>query len=364
MMTNPAGKINLKNLSLPELEKLVASLGEKPFRAKQLASWLYNRGAASLAEMTDISKKLREELSAKAWISFLRPEKVLTSADGTRKFLFRLADGQKIESVLLVERDHLTLCLSTQVGCPLGCKFCLTGARGFQRNLESFEILDQILGVRATLASSAKIRNLVFMGMGEPLLNFDNVMRALEIICSPQGLQFSHRRVTLSTAGLIPEMKKLLSRKNFVKLAISLNATTEEQRNFLMPINRKYPLTELLQACRQISLPNREKITFEYVLLQGVNDTAADAFRLARLLKGLPAKINLIPFNEHPASPFKRPAEEAIQEFREILLAHGFTAVIRQSKGTDILAACGQLGGEGVGEADLNLTFKSAWGSV
>lgn len=349
-MSNLAGKINLKNLSLPDLEKFVTSLGEKPFRAKQLAHWLYSRGAQSFAEMTDISKELREKLNEKAWISFLKPEKILTSADGTRKFLFRLADGQKIESVLLKERDHLTLCLSTQVGCPLGCKFCLTGARGFQRNLESFEILDQILGVQATLSTAEKIRNLVFMGMGEPLLNFDNVVRALEIICSSQGMQFSHRRVTLSTTGIIPEMKKLLSRKNFVKLAISLNATTEEQRNLLMPINRKYPLNEILQVCRQISLPNREKITFEYVLLQGVNDTATDAFRLARLLKGLPAKINLIPFNEHPASPFKRPKDETIQEFREILLAHCFTTVIRQSKGTDILAACGQLGGEGIVE--------------
>ncbi|MGQ9693865.1 MAG: 23S rRNA (adenine(2503)-C(2))-methyltransferase RlmN [Thermodesulfobacteriota bacterium] len=346
-MANLTGKINLKNLSWPELEKFVASWGEKPFRARQLARWLYGRGVESFAEMTDISKELREKLSEQGWISFLKPEKILTAADGTRKFLFALADGYKIESVLLMERDHLTLCLSTQVGCPLGCKFCLTGARGFKRNLESFEILDQILGVRATLSAPEKIRNLVFMGMGEPLLNFENVVRALEIVCSPQGLQFSHRRVTLSTAGIIPEMKKILSRKNFVKLAISLNATTEEQRSFLMPINRQYPLTELLQACRQISLPNREKITFEYVLLQGINDAPADALRLARLLKGLPAKINLIPFNEHPASPFKRPPDEAIQEFREILLAQRFTTVIRQSKGTDILAACGQLGGEG-----------------
>lgn len=362
-MSNLAGKINLKNLSFSQLEKFVASLGEKPFRAKQLAHWLYSRGAQSFAEMSDISKELREKLKEKAWISFLKPEKILTSADGTRKFLFPLADGQMIESVLLRERDHLTLCLSTQVGCPLGCKFCLTGARGFQRNLESSEILDQILGVRATLSSTEKIRNLVFMGMGEPLLNFENVVRALEIVCSSPGLQFSHRRVTLSTAGIIPEMKKLLARKNFVKLAISLNATTEEQRNLLMPINRKYPLAEILQACRQVPLPNREKITFEYVLLQGINDTADDALRLARLLKDLPAKINLIPFNEHPASPFKRPKDETIQEFREILLARRFTTVIRQSKGADILAACGQLGGAGVGEG-LNLAFKSLSESV
>lgn len=340
-------KINIKNLSLSALEKFVLSLGEKEFRARQLARWLYGRGAKSFAEMTDISKKLRAELTARAWISFLEPEKVLTSADGTRKFLFRLADGQRIESVLLSERDHLTLCLSTQVGCALNCKFCLTGARGFQRNLHSFEILDQIIAVRATLNPGEKIRNLVLMGMGEPLLNYENVLRALEIILSPQGMQFSHRRVTLSTAGIIPVMKKLFTQKKFAKLAISLNATTEEQRTFLMPINRQYPLTELLQVCRQLPLAHREKITFEYVLIQGINDSPEDAHRLASLLKGLPAKVNLIPLNEHPASPFKRPQEETIQKFRQILLTHRFTTVIRQSKGEDILAACGQLGGAG-----------------
>ncbi len=346
-MGNLLEKINLKNLSLPQLEELVASWGEKPFRAKQLAHWLYERGAESFAVMTDISKNLRAKLNEKAWISFLKPEKILTSADGTRKFLFRLADGYAIESVLLLERDHLTLCLSTQVGCALGCKFCLTGARGFKRNLQPEEILDQIIGVWATLAPTDKIRNLVLMGMGEPLLNFENVLRALEIVRSPHGMHFAHRRVTLSTAGIIPQMKKILARKNFVKLAISLNATTEEQRNFLMPINRQYPLAELLQACREIPLPPRERITFEYVLLRGVNDTIADAKRLAHLLQGLPVKINLIPFNEHLASSFKRPPEETIQKFQEVLLAHCFPTMIRQSKGVDILAACGQLGGEG-----------------
>lgn len=342
-----AGRINLKNFSLAELENFVVTLGEKPFRAKQLAGWLYNKGAESFAEMTDFSKELRGKLAEKACLSFLKAEKILTSSDGTRKFLFPLEDGERIESVLLLERNHLTLCLSTQVGCPLGCKFCLTGARGFKRNLQSFEILDQIIGVGAALLPEEKIRNLVFMGMGEPLLNFENVLKALEIICSPQGMQFSHRRVTVSTAGIIPKMIKLLSRRNFVKLAISLNATTEEQRTWLMPINRQYPLADLLLACRQIPLSKRDKITFEYVLIRGINDAAADALRLASLLKGLPAKINLIPFNEHPASPFERPEEEAMQNFREILLAHRFTTVIRQSKGADILAACGQLGGNG-----------------
>lgn len=357
-------KINLKNLSWPELENFVTSLGEKPFRARQLAHWLYHRRAESFAEMTDISKKLREKLAEKAWISFLKPEKIITSQDGTKKFLFCLSDGQKTESVLLLERDHLTLCLSTQVGCALGCKFCLTGARGFTRNLQTSEILDQIIAVQTHLGSAEKIRNLVFMGMGEPLLNLANVWRALEIIRSPQGLQFSYRHVTVSTAGIIPEMRQLLARRNFVKLAISLNAPTEEQRSALMPINKKYPLADLLRACRQLPLANRERITFEYVLLGGINDSPEDALRLAKLLSGLPAKINLIPFNEHPASSFKRSKEETIQKFREILLAHRFTTIIRQSKGEDILAACGQLGGEGLTLKDGNLTLTPLAGSV
>jgi 23S rRNA (adenine2503-C2)-methyltransferase len=250
-----------------------------------------------------------------------------------------------MESVLLPERDHWTLCLSSQVGCPLGCRFCRTGKRGWVRNLKASEIIDQVIGVRSTLSPGEKLTNLVLMGMGEPLLNYQNVLQALEVLRSPLGLQFSNRRITLSTAGIIPEMVELLSRRNFVKLAISLNATTEEQRSSLMPINRKYPLKSLLSACRDIPLPNRERITFEYVLIHGVNDSPEDAWRLARLLKGIRAKVNLIAFNEHPGSSFRRPSEEGVQNFRGILMAKGFTAMLRQSKGSDILAACGQLGG-------------------
>jgi 23S rRNA (adenine2503-C2)-methyltransferase len=206
--------------------------------------------------------------------------------------------------------------------------------------------LDQIIGVRATLTPGEKLTNLVFMGMGEPLQNFSNVLQALEVLRSPSGLQFSNRRITLSTAGIIPEMVKLLSRRNFVKLAISLNATTDEQRTRLMPINRKYPLKDLLAACRGVPLPNRERITFEYVMIEGVNTLEEDAHRLTGLLKGIRAKVNLIPFNEHPGSPFRRPSDETVQKFRKILMAKGFTAMVRQSKGADILAACGQLGGK------------------
>ena len=338
-------QVHLKNLSLGELESFVASLGEKPFRATQLAKWLYGRGARRFAEMTNLARAFRQKLEEGAWISFLEPAEIKTSSDGTKKYRFRLRDGENIESVLLPEKNHLTLCVSTQVGCALGCKFCLTGKQGLVRNLDSSEIIDQIIGVQATLPQEAKITNLVLMGMGEPLENLANVVRALDIIRSPGGLNFSHRRVTLSTSGIIPQMEELVSRRHYVMLAISLNASTDEQRSQLMPINRKYPLNDLLASCRKIPLANREKITFEYVLIGGINDSEEDARRVARLLSGMRAKINLIPFNEHPGSPFQRPPDEAVIRFREILMAKRFTAMVRQSKGVEISAACGQLGG-------------------
>jgi 23S rRNA (adenine2503-C2)-methyltransferase len=338
-------RVALKDQSLGDLEAFIISLGEKPFRAIQVARWLYGKGVRTFEEMTNLSKSFRQKLEETTWISSLAPAEIHSSGDGTRKFRFILEDGEAIESVLLPEKGHWTLCLSSQVGCPLGCRFCLTGKRGWVRNLRASEIIDQVLGVRSTLSPGEKLTNLVLMGMGEPLLNYQNVLQALEVLRSPLGLQFSNRRITLSTAGIIPEMVELLSRRNFVKLAISLNAATEEQRSSLMPINRKYPLKSLLSACRDIPLPNRERITFEYVLIHGVNDSPEDAWRLAHLLKGIRAKVNLIAFNEHPGSSFRSPSEEGVQNFREILMAQGFTAMLRQSKGSDILAACGQLGG-------------------
>jgi 23S rRNA (adenine2503-C2)-methyltransferase len=340
------GKVHLKNLSLEALHQFVSSLGEKPFRAGQLSHWLYGRGARTFGEMTDLAKGFRQKLEQKAWISGLDPAEVEVAADGTKKYRFLVSDGEAIESVLLPERSHVTLCISTQVGCALGCKFCLTGKRGWVRNLDPAEILDQVIRVRSDLAFPEKLTNIVLMGMGEPLRNFRNVVQALEIIRSPAGLQFSHRRVTLSTAGILPEMLALGSRRNFVKLAVSLNASTSEQRSRLMPINRRYPLEEVLAACRQIPLARREKITFEYVLLREVNDSAEDARRLGRLLRNVAAKINLIPFNEFPGSRFQRPEEERVQRFREILISQHLTATVRQSKGREISAACGQLGGQ------------------
>jgi len=338
-------KVHLKNLNLAELESFLFSLEEKRFRFAQVTRWLYGRGARSFEEMNNLGKEFRRKLGEKARISRLEPGEIHTSADGTRKYRFVLEDGEAIESVLLPERDHWTLCLSTQVGCSLGCKFCLTGKRGFSRNLTPAEIIDQILAVRPSLPPGKIIRNLVFMGMGEPLLNLENLRQALEIIRSPSGLQFSHRHITVSTAGLIPQMEKLFRYRHFGQLAVSLNASTDGQRSELMPINRKYPLKDLLSACHRLPLANRDKITFEYTLIGGVNDSVEDALRVARMLKEIRAKINLIPFNEHSASPWKRPAEEDVARFRQVLMDRGYTAVIRQSKGKDILAACGQLGG-------------------
>jgi 23S rRNA (adenine2503-C2)-methyltransferase len=245
-------------------------------------------------------------------------EKVLTDKDGTRKLLFRLLDGERIESVLIDEERRLTLCVSSQVGCALGCRFCLTGEQGYRRNLSAGEIVDQICAARRELGPEERITNLVFMGMGEPLANLQQVAKALEIITSDHGLNFSTRKVTLSTVGLVPEMLEL-SRLFPIKLAVSLHAADNETRARIMPINRRYPLEELLEACRQLELPRRQRITFEYLLLAGVNDSSADARKLAKLLKGLRAKINLIPFNEYPGSPFKRPSPNRIEDFQKIL---------------------------------------------
>jgi 23S rRNA (adenine2503-C2)-methyltransferase len=360
----PKEAVNLKNLSLSELETWVLGLGEKPFRARQLARWMYGKGVWEFSRMTNLAKEFRKKLEASVWISHLEPEKIQTSKDGTQKLRFALRDGNRIESVLIPERDHVTLCLSTQVGCALGCKFCLTGKKGFIRNLEPAEIIDQVLAARAHLGEGKKLTNLVLMGMGEPLENFDAVVKALEILRSENGLGFSHRRVTVSTAGIIPKIEALFQRPRFVMLAISLNASTDEGRSRLMPINRKYPLKDLLGLCRRLPLDRREKITFEYVLIQGVNDSEEDARRVVDLLRGIRAKVNLIPFNEYPQSPFRRPEEKAILRFREILMEGNLTALIRQSKGADILAACGQLAGDetGIGDGGSGIPRKGGWG--
>ncbi len=334
--------IDIKNLSFSELTAMLTGLGKELFRAKQIVKWIYARGVVSFDEMTDISKSLREDLKQRFFISDWTPEVVETSSDGTRKYLYRLSDQETVESVRIpMDGGKDTLCISTQVGCAMQCRFCLTGTFGLTRNLEVSEIVNQVC---ASL-KDGPLHNIVLMGMGEPLHNLDNVIKALEILYLDDGCGYGARRVTLSTSGLVPQMFELAKRIK-VGLAVSLNATTDELRDQLMPINKKYPLAELMKACREIPLEPRQRITFEYILIGGVNDTRTDAKRLVKLLHGLRAKVNLISFNEHPGSEFKRPTAIAVEEFQRYLLDREIVAIKRASKGQDISAACGQLKGK------------------
>ena len=334
-------KVDLKNLSPDALVEFLAGMGKEKFRAGQILRWIYLRGVADFAEMTDLAKTFRDELAGKAYISKLSPESVEVSSDGTRKFLFRLADGKSIETVLIpMEGGRNTLCISTQVGCAMQCSFCLTGTFGLERNLTAAEIVNQVCAVRAQHA----VDNIVLMGMGEPLHNLDNVVVALQILYAASGFDYGPRKVTLSTAGLVPQMYEL-ARRIKVNLAVSLNATTDEVRDQLMPVNRRYPLRQLMEACRNFPLAPRQRITFEYILIRDVNDSLADAKRLVKLLHGIKAKVNLIPFNE-PADPdFQKPDDAAMRAFQSYLLERQIVAVRRAGKGQDISAACGQLKG-------------------
>jgi 23S rRNA (adenine2503-C2)-methyltransferase len=271
------------------------------------------------------------------------PHTVLNSSDGTRKCLFLLEDGNEIESVIIPEDNRLTICISTQVGCPLACSFCVTGLGGVKRNLRVSEIVGQVQGAIRSLNPGERLTNIVVMGMGEPLLNYDNVVKALRICLSEDGLNFSHRRVTLSTAGVVPNIYRL-GRDLPVNLAVSLNATTEELRRQIMPITRRYPLPELLEACRQFPLQHKKQITFEYVMLAGLNDSLEDAARLFKLLKGIKAKVNLIPYNENAWSGYTAPKYEVVKAFQNYLVQRHMMAAVRWSRGPDIGAACGQLG--------------------
>jgi 23S rRNA (adenine2503-C2)-methyltransferase len=296
--------------------------------------------------MTNISKDLRRELTETAVISDLEPEAVEEGGDGTKKYLFNLGDGQAVESVLIPIEGRNTLCISSQVGCAMACEFCLTGTFKLTRNLTTAEIVNQIMAVRRDVRESGEeIRNIVMMGMGEPLHNLDNVIPAIQIMIDGNGLQLSNRRVTVSTCGLVPEMERLGREVPNVNLAVSLNATTDELRNRIMPINRKYPLKELLQACREFPLPGRRKVTFEYVMMGGINDSLEDAKRLLRLISDIPNKVNLIPFNEHEGCDFKAPTQAAIDAFHSYLIDRHVTVITRDSRGSDISAACGQLKG-------------------
>jgi len=334
------GKTDIKNFPLAELEQFLSGRGKERFRATQIFKWIYQHDASSFAEMSNLSKALREELEEIACIGSFVPATVEVGSDGTRKYLFTLDDGEAVESVLIPDEGRNTLCISSQVGCAMACEFCLTGTFRLTRNLTTAEIVNQVCAVR----KDAEIRNIVFMGMGEPLHNLDNVVRAIQILLDGNGLQFSNRRVTVSTSGLVPEMTELGKRVT-VNLAVSLNATTDELRDRIMPVNRRYPLKELLSACREFPLPSRRKITFEYVMIGGLNDTLEDAKRLLRLTSDIPNKVNLIPFNEHEGCGFKSPTRGAIDAFHKYLIDRNVTVITRDSRGGDISAACGQLKG-------------------
>ena len=335
----------IKALAPDRLAETLIEHGFPRYRASQVLQWIYQHQVESFEEMTNIAKQDRTRMAELFVLGSIRPLKTERSVDGTRKILFQLDDGHTIESVLIPDEDRMTLCISSQVGCRQACRFCLTGGGGFVRNLQGWEIADQVLEAGRLLRREqvGNITNIVLMGMGEPLDNYEETIRALKIITSDQTIGISPRRVTLSTSGLVPQIDSLGTSGYRVNLAISLNAPSDEVRDRIMPVNLRYPLKELLAACRRFPLEPRRRITFEYVLLRGVNDSEQDARAVARMLKGIRCKINLIPFNPFPGSDFDRPEDKAVRRFQQILLDHHFTAPVRESRGRDISAACGQL---------------------
>jgi 23S rRNA (adenine2503-C2)-methyltransferase len=336
-------------LTPESLAPTLARAGVPAYRGRQVLDWVYRRGVTEPGQMANLPQALRDVLREEIEPASVRAERVSRSADGTRKLAVTCADGEVVESVLIPDRHRLTLCISSQVGCAMGCRFCATARLGLRRQLRTDEIVGQVVLAREELAvdpvDPGRLTNLVFMGMGEPLHNLGRLLPALEILSAPWGLGISPRRITVSTVGLIPEMKTLLERTQ-VNLAVSLTATTEAARLALMPVTRKHSLGALVTACRELPLPRRRRITFEYVLLAGQNDDDADARRLVALLHGIRAKVNLIPFNPFPGAPFASSPRQRVETFQRLLLDHGLNATIRESRGPDIAAACGQLAAE------------------
>ncbi|MBX6422145.1 23S rRNA (adenine(2503)-C(2))-methyltransferase RlmN [Thermosulfurimonas sp. F29] len=342
-------KVNLRDLTPEELEHFMTDRGEPAYRGRQIFRWLARPEVEDFSQMTDLPRDLRERLSREASLELPETVERKLSTDGTVKLALRLRDGEVIECVLIPERDHYTLCVSTQVGCAMGCRFCLTGRMGFRRNLSPGEIVSQVILARRFMAEAGledrPLRNLVFMGMGEPLANYRHLVKALKILTHPKGFHFARKRTTVSTVGLVPQIRAL-AEEFPVALAISLHAPDNSLREKLIPATRRYPLEEILAACRDYPLRRGARITVEYVLLAGVNDHPWQARRLVEILRGIPSKVNLIPFNPHPELPFRRPSEERIRRFQEIILSEGLVATVRKSKGLDIGAACGQLRSE------------------
>ena len=340
-------RLNAAELDVPELEIALEERSFERFHARQLYRWIYRRGVVDFDAMTDLSKELRARLAAECEVVTPRVIDDRRSIDGTRKFLLELADGRCIEAVFIPDTPAMTFCISTQVGCAMGCGFCLTGKMGLVRNLTAGEIASQVRVLAAATSMLDKAFNIVLMGMGEPLHNYDSTMKALRMLHSEHGLAVSPRRVTLSTVGIVPALKRLAQEPLMPNLAVSLHATTDEQRSELVPPNRKYPLADILETCRRFPLKKRSRITFEYVMLAGVNDSVEDASRLARLLAGIQAKVNLIPLNPAPGIPYERPSDARVDRFAQTLADRHLTVSIRKSRGQDIRAACGQLIVEG-----------------
>lgn len=336
--------VNFYSFTLPDLEAFLKKYGKEKFRAQQIFKWVYEARVTDFDQMLNLSKDLRSEL--KNLITFKLPPvlKHLISVDGTQKFLFDVRDGNSIEAVVIPSDDRLTLCVSSEIGCNMACQFCFTGKQKLKRRLTADEIVGQFMVVQDSLAKEGqgrKLSNIVFMGMGEPLDNSDNVFKSIEVIHSPWGVNLSRKKITVSTSGLIPEMYKVAEAK--VRLAVSLNGYSDEVRSLVMPINKKYPLKDLLEECKRYHRATGEKITMEYVLLKGVTDQIEHARQLVKLLRDVPCKINLIPFNEHPGSGFERPSDEAVQAFHAETQKLGAQTLLRRTMGRDIFAACGQL---------------------
>jgi 23S rRNA (adenine2503-C2)-methyltransferase len=342
--------VNLLGLTQEQLTRFMEELGEKPFRARQLMKWIYHAGVSDFAQMTDISAATREKLARVAVVEAPRMVSEKISQDGTRKWVLQMGEGNAIETVFIPEDDRGTLCVSSQVGCALACTFCSTGRQGFNRNLTTAEIIGQVWWANQALGFAAGgeriISNVVLMGMGEPLLNEEAVFNALDIMLDDYGYGLSRRRVTLSTSGVLPALRRLQETRP-VALAVSLHAPTDELRNVLVPINQKYPLKELMQACADyVHSGPRDFITFEYVMLSGVNDTEAHARQLVKCVEGVSCKFNLIPFNPFPESGYKTSTVQAVARFRDVLMKAGFVVTVRKTRGEDIDAACGQLAGQ------------------
>jgi 23S rRNA (adenine2503-C2)-methyltransferase len=346
-VSTSAPRPDLANLERAALESALDAAGHKRFHARQIFRWIYTHGVTDIDAMTDLSRDLRATLTRDFTLTTPALAQRETSVDGTEKFLLRLADGKHIESVFIPDTPAMTFCISTQVGCAMACAFCLTGKMGLVRNLTAGEIAGQVRVLANALDMRDRKFNIVLMGMGEPLHNYDETMRALRILADENGFDMSARRITLSTVGLLPALARLAKEEVMPNLAISLHAPTDLQRGELVPINKKYGVAEIINACRQFPLNRRSRITFEYVLLAGVNDSPQDAKRLAKLVAGLKSKVNVIPLNAAAGIPFERPSDEAIDRFAKIVADHGVTVSVRKSRGRDIRAACGQLIVEG-----------------